>query len=232
LRLYTLKSSIALKDVDRTVTYTMAPTTELAALINAVKTADSKAGVVQAVHALAAAHDPEAIPTLIEVLGYNNPGAAVAATDGLVRLGEVAVPALLEQLDGYNYGARAWAIRALALIQDPRALNILVDTARGDFALSVRRAAAKGLGTLDWSKLSADAVEPAQAEALATLIESLSDPEWVVRYAAVVGLQALAQAVPSEKALSHIQPALESTVRQDAVPAVQARAQFALENLG
>ena len=209
----------------------MAPTTELTALINAVKTADSKAGIVQAVHALAAAKDPEAIPTLIEVLGYNNPGAAVAATDGLVSLGEGAVPALLEQLDGYNYGARAWAIRALALIQDPRALNILVDTARGDFALSVRRAAAKGLGTLDWAKLPAEVVEPAQAEALATLIESLSDPEWVVRYAAVVGLQALAQALSPEKALSHIQPALESTVRQDAVPAVQARAQFALESL-
>lgn len=208
------------------------PSAALAALISGVKTADSKAGIVQAVHALAAANNPEAIPTLIEVLGYNNPGAAVAATDGLVSLGEVAVPALLEQLDGYNYGARAWAIRALALIKDPRALDILVDTARGDFALSVRRAAAKGLGTLDWAKLPPAAVEAAQAEALATLIESLSDPEWVVRYAAVVGLQALAQAVSSERALSHIQPALESTVRQDSVLAVRARAQFALESLG
>ncbi|MBD0266829.1 MAG: HEAT repeat domain-containing protein [Cyanobacteria bacterium Co-bin8] len=205
------------------------PSAELAVLIKAVETADSKAGIVQAVRALSAANHPEAVPTLIEVLGYNNPGAAVAATEGLVSLGAVAVPALLEQLDGHNYGARAWAIRALALIQDPRALNVLVETARGDFALSVRRAAAKGLGTLNWSKLPEAAVEAAQAEALTTLIETLADPEWVVRYAAVVGLQALALA--SASATDRIGAALETAVEQDLVLAVQARAQMALDNL-
>ena len=64
-----------------------------------------------AVRELAAATDPDAIPTLIKVLAYNNPGAAVAAVDGLVALGSTAVPTLLELIDGYNYGARAWAIR-------------------------------------------------------------------------------------------------------------------------
>ncbi|HLO48947.1 MAG TPA: HEAT repeat domain-containing protein, partial [Kamptonema sp.] len=82
-------------------------------LIRAVETADSAAGLLNAVKALAETNSESAIPTLIAVLGYNNPGAAVAAVDGLIQIGEPAVLPLLEQLDGYNYGARAWAIRAL-----------------------------------------------------------------------------------------------------------------------
>ncbi|HEY9736677.1 MAG TPA: HEAT repeat domain-containing protein [Trichocoleus sp.] len=217
------------------MTYTMVPSSaDLTVLINAVETADSKASMVQAVRALAATYDSAAIPTLIKVLGYNNPGAAVAATDGLVGLGEAAVPALLAQLDGYNYGARAWAIRALALIQDPRALPVLLDAARSDFALSVRRAATKGLGTIAWSKLPADQTEAAQSDALTTLSAVLSDPEWVVRYAAVVGLQTLRAALANSDAANaiaaseQIAQALQTVVEQDPVPAVQARAQMAL----
>lgn len=82
----------------------IASANNLATLIQAVETADSKAGIVMAVRELAAAKDPEAIPTLIKVLGYNNPGAAVAAVDGLVALSSTAVPTLLELIDGYNYG--------------------------------------------------------------------------------------------------------------------------------
>ena len=88
-------------------------------LIQAVEQADSSEGLLNAVKALAAAESPEAIPTLITVLGYNNPGAAVAAVDGLIQIGEPAVLPLLEQLDGYNYGARAWAVRALAELATP-----------------------------------------------------------------------------------------------------------------
>ncbi len=166
--------------------------------IRAVEAADSALALVQAVRALAVAKDPAAIPTLITVLGFNNPGAAVMAVDGLVELGAAAVPALLEQIDGYNYGARAWAIRALALIGDPRALEILVDTARGDFALSVRRAAAKGLGTLRWQDMEAEAMAPAQAAVQAALLIASADHEWVVRYAAVVGLAGLATALEAD----------------------------------
>jgi phycocyanobilin lyase beta subunit len=212
----------------------------LAELIRAVDQADSKAGIVMAVRELAASQAAEAIPTLIQVLGYNNPGAAVAAVDGLVALGGTAVPALLEQLDGYNYGARAWAIRALALIGDPRALPVLLETAEGDFALSVRRAAAKGIGTIHWSLMPAAEVAPAQVKVMQTLFHATSDPEWVVRYAAVVGLQVLAMATleypahgegpephPHELIAAH----LSRVVTQDATPAVQARAQLALETL-
>ena len=93
-------------------------------LIRAVTEADSPTKMVTAVQKLAAAKDAAAISTLIAVFGYNNPPAAVAAVAGLTELGEVAVPQLLAQIDDYNYGARAYSIRALAAIADPRALDL------------------------------------------------------------------------------------------------------------
>ena len=207
---------------------------DIATLIRAVEEADSKGAMVAAVGRLAAQQHPEAIPTLIRVLGYNNPGAAVTAVDGLVALGEAAVPALLEELDGYNYGARAWAIRALSLIGDPRALDILLETATGDFALSVRRAAAKGLGYLNWKLLPSGQVAEAQVQSLKALIQGTEDPEWVVRYAAVVGLQGLALAIhktPCTEDFTTIQQQLQRVVQQDNALAVQARAKWALTTL-
>jgi phycocyanobilin lyase subunit beta len=161
-------------------------------LIQAVEQADSAERLVESVRALAACHSPAAIPTLIAVFGYNNPGAAMAAVEGLIRLGESAVMPLLEQLDDYNYGARAYSIRALAAIADPRALDVLATTAAIDFAPSVRRAAAKGLGNLHWQQLAQEQVKDAQAKALHALLQVSQDPDWAIRYAAVVGLQALA----------------------------------------
>lgn len=209
------------------------PTPELPQLIRAVETATSKGEIIQAVRSLAAARHPEAIPTLIAVLGYNNPGAAVAAVDGLVALESQAVTAILEQLDGYNYGARAWAIRALALIGDPRALEVLADTARADFALSVRRAAARGVGALQWHLLPAAAIAPAQATALETLLAVTADPEWVVRYAAVAGLHNLGEALVSDRSEVHttITQHLRTVAAEDETLAVRARAVLALEVL-
>ncbi|PSN16542.1 phycocyanobilin lyase [filamentous cyanobacterium CCT1] len=203
----------------------------VAELVRAIETADSKGAMVVAVNQLAAARDVAAIPSLITVLGYNNPGAAVAAVNGLAALGSAAVPALLEQIDGYNYGARAWAIRALALIGDPRALPVLLETARGDFALSVRRAAARGLGTIRWALLPADQAAIAQRDVLEVLTQATADPEWVVRYAAVAGLQTLATDLvnPEEKPL--ILAFLRRIFEQDETPTVQARARLALDAL-
>ncbi|WP_017300748.1 HEAT repeat domain-containing protein [Nodosilinea nodulosa] len=204
----------------------------LSELIRAVEAADSKGAMVVAVNRLAAAQDAAAIPTLITVLGYNNPGAAVAAVDGLASLGSAAVPALLEQIDGYNYGARAWAIRAVALIGDPRALPVLLDTAKGDFALSVRRAAARGLGTIDWTLLASEQAAAAQREVVEVLTNATVDPEWIVRYAAVAGLHALApNLIDPEAHRSTILASLLQVFQQDDVPAVQARARLALDSL-
>ncbi|NJK50183.1 HEAT repeat domain-containing protein [Candidatus Gracilibacteria bacterium] len=190
-------------------------TEEVKALIQAVDKADSADELLEAVKALAAVRHEVAIPKLIEVLGYNNPGAAVAAVDGLIDIGEVAVSYILEKLDGYNYGARAWATRVLAGIGDPRALDLLLDAASNDFSLSVRRAAAKGLGSIRWPKLSSEDVLQAQMKVLDTLLVVSQDPEWVVRYGAVVGLQSLWSATaavtlePQKKILERFEEMLD-----------------------
>jgi phycocyanobilin lyase beta subunit len=202
-------------------------------LIQAVEQADSSEGLLNAVKALAAADLKEAIPTLITVLGYNNPGAAVAAVDGLILLGEPAVLPLLEQLDGYNYGARAWAVRALAGIGDPRGLDILLDATVNDFALSVRRAAARGLGTICWQLMPSAQIFDAQIRALKTLLQASQDPEWVVRYAAVGGLQALVDAATNvgSPLLSEVRVRLDEMSDRDETSAVRSRAMLAQQKL-
>lgn len=209
-------------------------TDQLSTLIRAVEDADSSKRLLEAVEDLAAARLEGAIPTLVAALSYNNPGAAVAAVDGLIQLGEPAVPALLELLDQHNYTARAWTIRALAGIGDPRGLVTLLGSATADFALSVRRAAARGLGMMKWHWFPENLLEIAQEEALeALLFVAQQDDEWVVRYSAVMGLQRLAVAVATNHPdwRSQIQAQLERMVSEDESWAVRARALLAQQNL-
>ncbi len=202
-------------------------------LIEAVQQADSATRLTDAVRDLAEVGAIAAIPTLIAALGYNNPGAAVAAVDGLVAIGKPAVVSILEQLDGYNYGARAWALRALAGIGDPRGLDFLLETAEKDFALSVRRAAARGLGNIHWDDMEPDRVPEAQRRVHQCLAAVCLDPEWVVRYAGVVGLQGLGTAVvnsqPAE--FEQILERLKNIAQTDAELSVRARAQLAVQEL-
>ncbi|NEP16615.1 MAG: HEAT repeat domain-containing protein, partial [Leptolyngbya sp. SIO4C1] len=170
------------------------PSEEFAIRLSAVEAADSAQALIDTVEALAELKDERAIKPLIQVLGFNNPGAAVAAVEGLIQIGVPAVAPLLEKLDGHNYGARAWAIRALAGIGDLRGQDLLLEAAAEDFAMSVRRAAARGLGRLRWQDLPAEARLPSQLRSHRVLQQATRDEEWVVRYAAVVGLQDLAQA--------------------------------------
>lgn len=212
----------------------MCPSPVLQPHLDQLHNAGTAEAVRFAVEDIAALQRVEAVPTLIEVLGYNNPGAAVAAVEGLIALGKPAVLPLLELLDGYNYGARAWALRALAGIGDPRGLTLLATAAREDFALSVRRAAARGLGTLHWQWFTAGDRPTAQTQALETLLLVCDDPEWVVRYAAVTGLESLGLAL--EPALEQLQLPLAERLRQlaqaDEAIALQARAKLALQRLG
>ena len=209
----------------------------LFSLVSAVERADSAASLKDAVQDLADACLLESIPTLVEALSYNNPGAAVAAVDGLIALGEPAVPGLLEQLDHNNYTARSWAIRALAGIGDPRGLVTLLGAATADFSMSVRRAAARGLGNMKWYQFPPHLLEIAQAEALeALLFVAQQDEEWVVRYAAVVGLESLALALASKDApgQAEIQTQFNLMATQDDSLSVRARvwkAQQHLQNL-
>ncbi|MEH2194036.1 MAG: HEAT repeat domain-containing protein [Nostoc sp.] len=202
-------------------------------LIRAVQEADSSERLVDAVQELAAAHIEESVPTLIAALGYNNPGAAVAAVDGLIAIGEPAVSPLLELIDDYNYGARAWALRALAGIGDVRALDTLLEAAKTDFSLSVRRAATRGLGTLQWHQLPPEKVESVQTQVLEALLLISQDPEWVVRYAAVTSLEILAIAIavslPDQE--SRITNQLQQMLDTDADLGVRTRVKFAQEKI-
>lgn len=197
--------------------------TDAPSLIQAVEQADSPDRLIQAVRALADARLEAGISALIAVLGYNNPTAAVAAVGGLIQLGEAAVQPLIEQLDEYNYGARAYAMRALATIADPRALDLLIAAAETDFAPSVRRAAAKGLGNLRWG----DAADRQSARVLQTLLSIAGDADWSIRYAAVVGLQGL-----SSNCRSQIQAALEQMAQSESDVAVRARIALAQRSIG
>ncbi|WP_434688183.1 HEAT repeat domain-containing protein [Pseudanabaena minima] len=209
-------------------------TDRLSQLIQAVEEADSSKLLLEAVQNLAAARLEGAIPILIEALSYNNPGAAVASVDGLILLGSAAVPPLLELLDMHNYTARAWAIRALAGIGDPRGLVTLLGVATADFAMSVRRAAVKGLGTMKWHWFPDELREIAQEEALdALLFVAQQDEEWVVRYASVVGLQSLAIAIADAHPiwLAEIQTQFNLMSCNDEVLAIRGRVWLAQQKL-
>jgi phycocyanobilin lyase subunit beta len=202
-------------------------------LIRDVEAADSAMSLVNAVQALSNARLEAAIPTLIATLAYNNPGAAVAAVDGLIGIGDPAVNSLMELLDGYNYTARAWAIRALAGIGDPRGLPVLLDSASNDFAMSVRRAATRGLGTIRWHLMEPEDVNIAQQQCQDVLFTAAQDPEWVVRYAAIVGLQSLAIAAfaTQPQLVPAILEHLEQCRENDQEVAIQARIQLAQQQI-
>jgi phycocyanobilin lyase beta subunit len=180
------------------------PFASVSPLIQAVEQADTATALLVATARLAsqlAGDDPPApaaIAALVQVLGFNNPGAAVAAVDGLIACGEAAVAPLLANLDAHNYGARAWAVRALAGIGDVRGLELLEQALGGDIGPSVRRAAARGLGQLRSDALPAQERREVLERALTALEAAAADGEWVVRYAVVVGLESLALALTPE----------------------------------
>jgi len=115
-------------------------------------------------------------------------------------------------------------LRTLAAIADPRALDILISTTLTDFAPSVRRAAAKGLGNLHWQKLDISASQIAINRALETLLFICEDTDWSIRYAAIVGLQALAKVALVQ---SPILAKFQLMLTNDPEKAVRARVQLA-----
>jgi len=184
------------------------PFASLPPLIEAVEQADTATALLVATARLASQlaggdpPSPAAIAALVQVLGFNNPGAAVAAVDGLIACGEAAVAPLLDNLDAHNYGARAWAVRALAGIGDVRGLELLEQALGGDIGPSVRRAAARGLGQLRCGALPDQERRDVLERALTALEAAAADDEWVVRYAVVVGLESLALDLVSETGCS------------------------------
>ena len=209
---------------------------QVADLVESVRRADSALGLLQATQALAATAHPDGAACLVEILGFNNPGAAVAAVDGLVAIGTPAVETILTNIDGYNYGARAWAVRALAGIGDVRGLEVLEDALGKDIGPSVRRAAARGLGQLQLEALSEAERSSSLNRCLAVLLDGCRDGEWVVRYAVIVGLEHLARSwfsvlqAPDQASLRQALQRLKDNPEEEA-PVVQLRAALALQRL-
>ena len=135
----------------------------------------------------------QAISCCIDLLKANNPAAALQALRGLIGCGAAAVEPLLNSLDECNYGARAWTVRALSAIQDPRGLEVLQRAVANDIGPSVRQAAAYGLGRLQGHD------ENVLRPCMESLELACSDSEWSVRYAAVAALeQRLQQGLPCD----------------------------------
>ena len=169
----------------------------------------------------------QAIDCCIDLLKANNPAAALQALRGLIGCGSAAVEPLLNSLDERNYGARAWTVRALSAIQDPRGLEVLQRAVANDIGPSVRQAAAYGLGRLQGHD------ENVLRPCMESLELACSDSEWSVRYAAVAALeQRLQQGLPSElerQARALLQH--RSQQEMDDTLVVRLRALLALERL-
>lgn len=201
------------------------------ALISAVEQADSSDDLLAATEALAATGHPSSAMCLLEILGFNNPGAAVAAVDGLIAIGEPVVDTILGNLDGYNYGARAWSVRALAGIADRRGLPVLERALATDIGPSVRRAAACGLGNLQLS--TSPEADAERERCIQGLIEATNDGEWIVRYAVAVGLERrLAENNCTSEQSAKATTALQRLSRErEDVKVVRARALLALRRI-
>ncbi|TCD56019.1 phycocyanin alpha phycocyanobilin lyase [Synechococcus sp. BS56D] len=209
------------------------PSLTLESAIAQLEQASSAEDLIGATRHLAALAEPGAADSLMSVLAFNNPGAALAAVDGLIAIGPEAVPVILGNLDARNYGARAWAVRALAGLADERGLDVLVDVLLHDVGPSVRRAAARGLGELVLSQ------QPELAAAqLNSCVEALEvgsrDGEWVVRYAVVVGLERRMQTPEGKSDLrERITPTLKllGDPQREPTLVVRQRAELSIQRL-
>ena len=204
-----------------------------AALSDAIRNLDrasSTPELVQATRALCALGDPEAAETLVKVLGFNNPAVAAVATQGLIQLGRMIVPTLLISLDARNYGARAWVVKALAALRDPRGLDLLEHALEADIAPSVRRSATRGLADLELDPVARD---QQLDRCLRGLLKAGQDDEWVVRYAAVFGLEQRLRHAPVDSSLTDQAVSMLRTLASDGEDArvVRLRAALALQRL-
>ena len=198
--------------------------------ILALDRATTTSELVEATQTICGLKDLEAAPTLIKVLGFNNPAVGAVATQGLIALGRDVVPILVVNLDVGNHGARAWVVRAIATLRDPRGLDLLEHALNADIAPSVRRSATRGLAEmeLEGSNVSKDFSRCCEA-----LFKAAADDEWIVRYAAAFGLEQRfghnsTNTGLKTQAIAHLE---ELSSNSEAVKVVQQRAKLALQRL-
>ena len=205
-------------------------TTALEQALHTLERATSTPELVRATRAICALNDLEAAKPLVKVLGFNNPAVAAVATQGLIQLGRDIVPTLLVSLDTHNYGARAWVVKVLAALRDPRGLDLLERALQADIAPSVRRSATRGLADLELAK---DSRDDQLERCFKGLLKAGRDDEWVVRYAAAYGLEQRLCGKTMAKQLAAQGHAALKQLASDAegVRVVQLRAQQALQRL-
>ena len=198
--------------------------------ILALDRATTTSELVEATQTICGLKDLEAAPTLIKVLSFNNPAVGAVATQGLIALGRDVVPILVVNLDVGNYGARAWVVRAIATLRDPRGLDLLEHALNADIAPSVRRSATRGLAEmeLEGSNVSKDFSRCCEA-----LFKAAADDEWIVRYAAAFGLEQRfghnsTNTGLKTQAIAHLE---ELSSNSEAVKVVKQRAKLALQRL-
>ena len=198
--------------------------------ILALDRATTTSELVEATQTICGLKDLEAAPTLIKVLGFNNPAVGAVATQGLIALGRDVVPILVVNLDVGNYGARAWVVRAIATLRDPRGLDLLEHALNADIAPSVRRSATRGLAEmeLEGSNVSKDFSRCCEA-----LFKAAADDEWIVRYAAAFGLEQRfghnsTNTGLKTQAIAHLE---ELSSNSEADKVVKQRAKLALQRL-
>ena len=205
-------------------------TTALEQALQTLERATSTPELVRATQAICALNDLEATKPLVKVLGFNNPAVAAVATQGLIQLGRDIVPTLLVSLDTHNYGARAWVVKVLAALRDPRGLDLLERALQADIAPSVRRSATRGLADLELAK---EAGDDQLERCFQGLLKAGRDDEWVVRYAAAYGIEQRLCGKTMAKQLAAQGHAALKQLASDAegVRVVQLRAQQALQRL-
>jgi HEAT repeat protein len=130
---------------------------------------------IQASLMLAQFKEAKAVPVLIDALHERDQDTAQHAAWGLMNIGSLAVPDLINALSDANSLVRKDIVRILGQIGDATAAPALIDILRDEVA-EVRRAAAESLGYIG----SVVAVPP--------LLATLRDPEENVRRAGAEAL--------------------------------------------
>lgn len=150
---------------------------------------DSPTELISAAEQIAASsqENPQILPVLVDMLGYNNPVAANIAIDALVAGKDASIPSLLTGVAAFNYSVNAYALRALARIADPTVLGVCLACARDGPIPNVRRAACRALAGLQY-----ETTEDAHSAYRCLLALADQEPDWGVRYASLAALESFA----------------------------------------
>lgn len=160
---------------------------ELGELVRKIEQgADTATELIEAAQELSDASKEytQLLPVLVDMLGYNNPVAARTAMDALANAGSAAVPSLLTGVAAFNYAVNAYALRTLARIGDPSVVSVASECASRAPIPNVRRAACRTLAALRYENL-----EDARNAYVQLILLADREPDWGVRYAAIVALE-------------------------------------------